>query len=41
MMSDEEKAGNTFTVYMRCEGWVTVSKELRDAYEIEEGDLVE
>ncbi len=30
-----------FTVYMRREGRVTVPKELRDAYGIKEGDLVE
>ena len=30
-----------FTVYMRREGRVTVPKELRDAYDIKEGDLVE
>ena len=41
MMSDEKKAGVTFTVYMRREGRVTVPKELRDAYDLKEGDLVE
>ena len=30
-----------FTAYIRQEGRVTVPKELRDAYRIEEGDLVE
>ena len=40
-MSDETKLGITFTVYIRKEGRVTVPKELRDAYDIEEGDLVE
>ena len=40
-MSNETKVGITFTVYMRKEGRVTVPKELRDAYDIEEGDLVE
>ena len=40
-MSNGNKAGITFTVYMRCEGRVTVPKELRDAYEIKEGDLIE
>jgi AbrB family looped-hinge helix DNA binding protein len=40
-MSKEDNAGITFTVYMRQEGRVTVPKELRDAYEIKEGDLVE
>jgi bifunctional DNA-binding transcriptional regulator/antitoxin component of YhaV-PrlF toxin-antitoxin module len=41
MMSNEEKAGNTFMVYMRREGRVTVPKELRDAYDLKDGDLVE
>ncbi|MHC3129400.1 MAG: AbrB/MazE/SpoVT family DNA-binding domain-containing protein [Candidatus Bathyarchaeota archaeon] len=41
MMLDDRKAGITFTVYMRQEGRVTVPKELRDAYDLKEGDLVE
>jgi len=41
MMSNDKKAGITFTVYMRQEGRVTVPKELRDAYDLKEGDLVE
>jgi len=41
MMSNDKKAGITFTVYMRCEGRVTVPKELGDAYRIKEGDFVE
>jgi len=41
MMLDDRKAGITFTVYMRKEGRVTVPKELRDGYDLEEGDLVE
>ena len=41
MMSNDRKAEITFTVYMRREGRVTVPKELRDAYNLEEGDLVE
>ena len=40
-MSVEVKKGIVFTVYMRREGRVTVPKELRDAYNLEEGDLVE
>jgi len=40
-MLDETKTGITFTVYMRKEGRVTVPKELRDAYDLTEGDLVE
>jgi len=41
MMSNDEKSGITFTVYVRHEGRVTVPKELRDAYDIAEGNLVE
>jgi len=41
MMSNDRKAGITFTVYMRKEGRVTVPKELRDAYDLKEGNLVE
>ena len=41
MMSTEKKAGIVFTGYVRQEGRVTVPKELRDAYRIKEGDLVE
>jgi AbrB family looped-hinge helix DNA binding protein len=41
MVSNEKKSGYTFTVYVRREGRVTVPKELRDACDITEGDLVE
>jgi len=40
-MLDDRKAGITFTVYMRKEGRLTVPKELRDAYDLKEDDLVE
>ena len=37
----EIKREIVFTAYMRCEGRVTVPKELRDAYDLKDGDLVE
>ena len=40
-MSSDSKSVITFTVYLRREGRVTVPKELRDAYDITVGDLVE
>jgi len=41
MVLNGMKVGIAFTVYMRCEGSVTVLKELWDAYDLKEGDLVE
>ena len=41
MVTTEQESEVVFTVYMRREGRVTVPKELRDAYHLEEGDLVE
>jgi AbrB family looped-hinge helix DNA binding protein len=36
-----DKDGKRFTVYVRREGRITIPKEIRDAANIEEGDLVE
>ena len=41
VMLRDEKIETVFLVYMRREGRVTIPKELRDAYELKEGDLVE
>jgi bifunctional DNA-binding transcriptional regulator/antitoxin component of YhaV-PrlF toxin-antitoxin module len=40
MASSDKKTELSFTVYVRCEGRVTIPNELRDAYAIKEGDLV-
>jgi len=36
-----EESVISFTVYVRREGRVTIPKELRKAYDINEGDLIE
>ena len=41
VMLKDEKIATVFLVYMRREGRVTIPKELRDAYNLKEGDLVE
>ena len=40
-MANDKELEIVFTVYMRREGRVTVPKELRDAYNLKEGELVE
>jgi len=41
MTSNDAKLEVSFTVYVRREGRVTVPKEVMDAYDIEEDNLVE
>ena len=40
ILLSNEKSGITFAGYVRRAGRVTVPKELREAYDIDEGDLV-
>jgi len=41
LVAARKRGASVFTAYLRCEGRITVPKEIRDAYEIGEGDLVE
>ena len=42
MLVSKEKAGQVvFMAYLRVDGRITLPKEVRDAYNLKEGDLVE
>ena len=40
-MASKEKTQAVFMAYLRCEGRITLPKEIRDAYGLKVGDLVE